>query len=155
MNEQRSQRGFSLVEMLIVAAVVAIAGAIAVASFSSASNTSALRTTFVDAAAAIKRTALRAMGGSAERFSVARDAGLPDGFAVNPEGIPAPPGTERVSEIEFDGGSGDVRANGHRAVVSVVIAERGRSDFAYAIVAGTAGRVELRTYSDGTWREFQ
>jgi len=155
MSRGHQQRGLSLVELLVVLAVVAVGGALAVASFARVSSTASLRESFVDTAAAARRRATNAVGGAADAFVLDRDGRLAAGLTVNPKYIPTPPGTEPANAIEFEGGTGNARLAGRRAVVSIVVAEEGASDFAYAIVCGTAGRVELRTYANGAWRGFQ
>jgi prepilin-type N-terminal cleavage/methylation domain-containing protein len=151
----RHSRGFSLVELIVVAAVVAVGAAVAVVSLARVSSTASARESFVDTAAAAKRAAASAVGGRATTFSAERDGRVARGMTVNPKYVPAPPGTEAADEIEFEGGTGNARIGGQRAVASIVMAEEGRRDFAYAVVAGTAGRIELLTYADGVWRPFQ
>ena len=154
-NAHRHQSGFSLVELLVVTAVVGIGSAVAIASWTRVASTANLRESFVDTAAAAKRSAAGALGGTAARFSVERDGRLGRGLTVNPKYIPAPPGTEPAGEVEFEGGTGNARVNGRRAVASIVLCEEGQREFACAIVCGTAGRVELRTYSNGQWSDFR
>jgi type II secretory pathway pseudopilin PulG len=147
--------GFSLVELLVIAAVVAVASVVAVPVVSSMMSASDTRQAFVETANAARRRASSAVGGDRATFSAERDGYLTAGLTVNPKYIPAPDGTEPVSEIEFEPQTGTARAAGRRAVVSIVIAEAGNREFAHAIVAGTAGRIELKTFANGQWSEFK
>jgi prepilin-type N-terminal cleavage/methylation domain-containing protein len=150
-----SHRGLSLVEALVVLAVVAVGAAVAVASLAQVARTATLRESFVDVAAAARRKATGAVAGPAARFDLERDAALPAGVTVNPKYVPTPPGTEAARVVELEGGTGNARLGGRRAVASVVFAEEGHRGFAYAIVFGAAGRVELQTFTDGEWRRFE
>ena len=155
MTLRHGQPGFSLVEALVVLAIVSVGAAVAVASLARVSESATLRESFVDTAAAARRKATDAVAGPANRFDVARDGRLPASVAINPECIPAPPGTEAANAVEFEGGTGNARVCGRRTVASIVVAEAGDHGFAYAMVFGTAGHVELRTFTDGQWRRFE
>lgn len=155
MRRSSSSSGFSLVELLVVVAFVAALGAVAISTLTLVRKTADLRTSFMDTAVAIKRKATSAVGGDAQTFVMERDAVLGSGLTINPKYIAPPSGTEQVSEIAFEGGTGNARVGGRRAVVSIVVAEEGNRDLAHAIVAGTGGRVELVTYSNGQWRRFE
>lgn len=155
MRRSITTSGFSLVELLVVIAVLAIAAALAAPVVSRIMSASATRQAFVETANAARRRASSSVGGERTTFSAERDGLLTPGLTVNPKYIPAPEGTEPVSEIEFEARTGTARTGGRRAVVSIVIAEEGNRDFAHAIVAGTAGRVELKTFAAGEWKEFK
>jgi type II secretory pathway pseudopilin PulG len=141
--------------LLVVIAIVAVGSAVAVPIVSTMVSASDTRQAFVETANAARRRASSAVGGERATFSATRDGHLAAGLSINPDCIPAPGGTEPVSEIDFEAGTGTARVAGRRAVVSIVIAETGNRDFAHAIVAGTAGRIELKTYSNGQWSEFR
>ena len=155
MRLHRRESGSSLLELIVVLAIAAIGAAVAAASFTRTSEIANLRESSVDTAAAVRRKATSALGGSAGTFSIERDGLVRPGLTANPKYIPPPPGTEPANEIAFEGGTGNTHVDGRRAVASLVLCEEGHREFAYAIVCGTAGRVELRTYSDGEWRPFQ
>jgi prepilin-type N-terminal cleavage/methylation domain-containing protein len=155
MTRSIRQEGFSLVELIVAVAIVAVAAFVAVPVVSTMMRAADTRQAFVETANAARRRASSAVGGERAAFSAERDGHLSAGLTINPKYIPAPEGTEPVSEIEFEAQTGTARVAGRRAVVSIVIAEAGTRDFAHAIVAGTAGRIELKTYTNGRWSEFK
>jgi prepilin-type N-terminal cleavage/methylation domain-containing protein len=146
-----SERGFSLVELVIAAAVLTTLAGVAVVMLRPARKTVDLRTLVSDTANTIRLKASSAARGSTE-YVTAADIREVDGVTINPRS-PRVPGTVTTTEFQLQGGTGTAYADGTRAVVSIVMCETGNHAVSYAIVAGTAGHVEVKRFdtTSNTW----
>ncbi len=152
MLKGRNERGFSLLELVVTAGVVAIMAGAAVVMLRPAQRVADLRTAVSDTANAIRMKASAAARGGTE---VVGDLEIHScaGIAVNPDDVPPPVGTHASRSFLLQGGTGTAYRGGSRDVVSIVMSEADDHAKAYAIVVGTAGHTEVRRYDEEnrTW----
>lgn len=152
------QRGFSLLQMLVVLAIVVAVAAIAVPRLLPAQQFAA-----EDAAVTTMRVALddavsRATAGATLRFRPAAVVGLPASVAVNAADYPAPEGATVPSEFDLRGGRGTplVVPDGKYATaaapgrVAIVLSDAGGA-WADSLVLNTAGVVTEYQWRDKQW----
>lgn len=148
---RRSEQGFTLVELVVTTGVLAILAGIAVVMLRPAQQAADLRTLVSDTANAIRLKASAAATGKTEYFTK-EDIRAVDAIAINPR-APRLPGTVVTTDFALQGGTGTAYYDGARAVVSIVLCEASDHAKAYAIVVGTAGRVEIKRINEktGAW----
>jgi prepilin-type N-terminal cleavage/methylation domain-containing protein len=152
MRTRRFEHGFSLLELVVTAGVVAIIAGVAVVMLRPAQRVADLRTAVADTANAIRMKASAAARGGTEYVGDV-DIRVCEGIAINPRDIDPPTGTHTTRSFALQGGTGTAYREGSRDVVSIVMCEVEDHANAYAIVVGTAGHTEVRRYDEEnrTW----
>mgnify|MGYP000888632519 CR=1 FL=1 len=136
--------GYTVLELVVTAAVLSIVAGVAVVALRPAERIADLRTAVCDTANTVRMKASSAARGSTEHVTAA-DIRSGDKLVVNPRDF-GPPGAVVATEFALQGGTGTAYCRGVRAVVAIVIADAGDPTQALAVVAGTAGRVEILRY---------
>jgi prepilin-type N-terminal cleavage/methylation domain-containing protein len=148
-----SQRGVSLVETLVVVALVAIAAAVAVPSLRRASRV----TNVGDAEALVRariQTAITTAASRAVSVSLGPAALVETaGVAVNPVDVEPPAGSVTSDVIVFQPGTGYPMAAGARRAVAVVVADREDRSHASAIVVGSSATLRSYRLTPRGWEE--
>lgn len=147
--------GFSMGELLVVAACLAVALAIALPFVSAARDTSTLYTAATETCNAMRSKAAAATRGERAVFCAETDVVAPEGVLVNPKFVEPPAGAVVAHEITFEAGTATARLDGGRGVGAILLADGARPEEAYAIVAGSAGRISLLQRSGASWKEAQ
>lgn len=148
--------GYSMLELIIVVALVVIAAAVAVPLFSRANKTSDLETAKNDVANAIRSVSQRAATRAAAQSFDLSKVTVASSVAVFPDGVDLPDGTSPCEKLFFEGGTGYPIYDGRRAAVSVVLAERGQErTSARALVFSASAMLTEYRLVDGQWQEVK
>lgn len=149
---RRVDRGATVVELLVVAAIIAVACAMGVMLLATASRTSALRQARAEVSARIRQSAAEAAKtGRTIRIDL---WGFPVGQSVRIRtGAPAPlPETAAiVGTVELQGGTGYPFANGSNRAVAVVLEDASDPSTFSAVVLGPSGTVTEYRLDGQTW----
>jgi prepilin-type N-terminal cleavage/methylation domain-containing protein len=148
------QAGFSLLELVVVVAIVAVAASIAVPSITTAMRVSAYKSTIattVDRLATLRAGAAR---GSATTFSTA-DMVLEHGsMVVNSPSVAPPDGAVMADSMTFQGGTGHCFAGGAVRSAAIVLANASDPAEAYAIVVGSTSRISTKRLTAHGWEDY-
>jgi prepilin-type N-terminal cleavage/methylation domain-containing protein len=148
-----SGRGFSLVELLLVVAVLAVAAAVAVPTLFRARRSAGLGDAETATRAELQSAMTRAASATeATPFTVSALAHA-DGVAIDPEGLRPPDGTVAAATIVFQPGTGYPAVDGVRRPVAVVIADADDARDASSIVVGSSGTLRLYRLGANGWEE--
>lgn len=150
--QKRALRGFSVLELLIVVAIVVIAGAMGVMVLSSASKTSALREARAIVASSIRQSAAeaarsgRTIGVDLWGFPISSSVRVRDDAPA-----PLPESAVVLGAVDLQGGTGYPFSNGTNRAVAVVLEDADDPTEATAIVLGTSATVTEYRLSGSTW----
>jgi len=149
----RINRGFSVAELLVVIAVLAVFGAIAVAAFGPAFRTSSFGQAFDTLVADVETRHQRAA--TTGRDVVYRpEAELlrEQIVTVNPTHVPPPPGFAVSGELRFQAATGRVLgADGEPQATAVILSCDGDPQIA-AVCINRSGVITTLQYQDSSWR---
>ena len=148
----RADRGFSVLELLVVVAIVVIASVMGVMVLTSASRTSALREARAIVASSIRQS-------TAEAARSGRTIGVDLwGFPINSSvrvrtdaPAPLPESAVVLGAIDLQGGTGYPFSNGTNRAVAVVLEDANDPTQATAIVLGASATVTEYRLSGSTW----
>lgn len=146
------QQGFSVLELLVVVAIVVVACAIGVMVLTAASKTSELREARAIVASSVRRSAAEA---SRSGRTIGIDLwGFPIGSSVRvrtDSPSPLPESAVVLSAVDLQGGTGYPFSNGTNRAVAVVLEDADDPTQATAIVLGTSATVTEYRLAGSTW----
>lgn len=144
--------GFTHFELLVVVAIAVVAAAIAVPVVYRAKRHAALETARSTVASALREGSERAAySGATAPFDVTKLALAPD-VVLMPPGLTSPEGTVACTNVAFEGGTGYPLADGERAAIVILLAERGReTETAIGVGLGRGATVTTYRLSNGSW----
>ena len=150
----RRREGFSLLELVIVIAIVAVAAAIAVPSIVAAMRVSAYKSTMTTTVNRLATLRAQASRGAATTFSTA-DIVLEHGsMVVNPQSVVPPDGVAAAEAITFQGGTGHCFVGADLRAAAIVLASPDDSREAYAIVIGSTSRISTKRKTAEGWEDY-
>jgi len=149
-----SQAGFSLLELVIVFAIVAVAAAIAIPSIRSALRVSAYKSTMTSTVDRLVTLRARAAKGDEIQFSTSQLVLEDASMLINPRGVPSPDGEPTPESITFQGGTGHSYVQGVRRSAAIVIANSDDLTEAYAIVVSSTSRISTKRRTATGWEDF-
>ena len=157
-SRHRSQSGFSLFEVLVVVAVVALIGAGAVAVLSTGSDSASYVASLdrLQSFVALRRQEV-ATRNRADTFTARTDFVCDESVDINPPGATAPPGYVVTDVIRFEAGTGRPVDDAGRPRASAIIL-RSRSQSSpdtgaglCAVAVSTTGVVTVWHNTNGSW----
>lgn len=148
-------RGFTLTELLIVTAVIAVTGAIGVALFAPAFRTSEFGKAVDTLLSDIEIRQRRAVTTGREVTYSPQSELLRDPLVLVNANIRPPSGFEVTDELRFQAATGKPLGPGHTVEASTVIlstaGENGSPIDIVAVCINRSGIITTLRYSDGTW----
>jgi prepilin-type N-terminal cleavage/methylation domain-containing protein len=151
----RDSRGFTLLEAIVVMAVLALAAALAVPVLTRTSRTASRNTAAAAVRERMKALATEAAAKSRDVTFACSSVERAATVAINPPDVSPPDGTVLARYVTFQAGTGYPVVDGARASAAVVVAEGSATAEAVAVVAGRTGSFVTYRRTEKGWEETQ
>ena len=145
-------RGFSVIELMIVMAIVAIAGGIAAMMLTTATQTAGMQESRAVVGSTIRRAAASAARSGATRGLDLWSIPVSSTVRLRSDApVPLPEEAVVLGAVDLQGGTGYPYSNGTNRAVAVVIEEVGDPTQAVAIVLGRSATVAEYRLAGSSW----